>query len=260
VDLGLAGKVAIVTGGSSGIGLATARMFLQEGARVAICGRDRQRLQAALGELTALGDAIARPCDVTDKAAAEGFVEAVAQRFGGIDVLVNNAGASRFASFAETSDEDWRRELELKFFGVIYPVRAVVPHMRREGGGRIVNVNAILARQPEKHLVATSAARAGVLNLNHSLAVELAPDGILVNTVLLGGIASGQWTRRYAEAKTDLDQQEWLAAIARDRGVPLGRFGQPEEVAPAILFLASRHASYITGATLDIGGGVSRYI
>jgi NAD(P)-dependent dehydrogenase (short-subunit alcohol dehydrogenase family) len=260
VDLGLAGKVAAVSGGSAGIGLATARMFLQEGASVAICGRDEARLDAARDALADAGEVFAQACDVTDKDGVTRFVDAAAKHFGGLDVLVNNAGASRFAAFTETSDEEWRQELDLKFFGVIHAVRAAIPHMRRRGGGRIVNVNAILARQPEKHLVATSAARAGVLNLSHSLAVELAPDNILVNTVLLGGIASRQWSRRYVQAAPGVSEEEWLAAIARERGVPLGRFGRPEEVAAAILFLASAQASYITGATLDIGGGVGRYV
>lgn len=260
MDLGLAGKVAAVTGGSAGIGLTTARMFLEEGARVAICGRDLARLGEAVAHLGQHGEVFSRPADVVDEAAARAFIDAAASHFGRLDVLVNNAGASRVASFAETSVEDWRKELDLKFFGLIHPVRAAIPHMKAAGGGRIVNVNAILARQPERHLVATSAARAGILNLSHSLAVELAADHILVNTVLLGGIVSEQWHRRYRQAGAAVSEDDWLAEIARDRGVPLGRFGRPEEVAAAVLFLASSQASYITGSTLEIGGGVSRYV
>ena len=260
MDLGLSGKAAIVTGGSAGIGLTTARMFLQEGARVAICGREPARLEGAVAQLREHGEVFGQVADVTDEAGVTGFVEAAAGQFGRLDVLVNNAGASRVATFAETAIDAWRKELDLKFFGLIYPLRAALPHLKRAGGGRVVNVNAILARQPEAHLVATSAARAGILNLSHSLATELAADGILVNTVLLGGILSEQWDRRYRAAGVNQSQEEWLAGIARDRGVPLGRFGQPEEVAAAILFLASERASYITGATLEIGGGVSRYV
>jgi NAD(P)-dependent dehydrogenase (short-subunit alcohol dehydrogenase family) len=260
VDLGLDRTSVVVTGASSGIGLTTARMFLEEGARVAICARDEARLIEAATELSKFGEVFGRPADVTDERAIAQFIDAAASHFGGLDVLVNNAGASHFASFAETKDADWRKELDLKYFGLIYPVRAALPHLKARGGGRIINVNAILARQPERHLVATSAARAGVLNLSHSLAIELARDNILVNTVLLGGIASEQWRRRYGEAKTELSEAEWLGQIAHDRGVPLGRFGHPEEVAAAILFLASARASYITGAALEIGGGVSRYV
>ncbi|MBV8086012.1 MAG: SDR family oxidoreductase [Chloroflexi bacterium] len=258
MDLGLAGKVAVVTGGSAGIGFATARMFLDEGARVAICGRDQARLDAARQRL---GDELfSCACDVIDKAAVTAFVDGAAERFGRLDVLVNNAGASRVATFADTADEAWRQELDLKFFGIIHSTRAAIPHMRQAGSGRIVNINAILARQPEPHLVATSAARAGILNLSHSLAVELAPDGILVNSVLLGGIYSEQWDRRYAAAKTELSQDEWLNQLARERAVPLERFGTPEEVAAAIVFLASERASFITGATLEVGGGVAHYV
>ena len=260
MDLGLAGKVAAITGGSAGIGLATARMFLEEGAQVAICGREPARLAQALDQLAPHGEVFGQPADVVEQAAATAFVDAAATHFGRLDVLVNNAGASRVASFAETSLEAWRQELDLKFFGLIHPLRAAIPHLKAAGGGRIVNVNAILARQPERHLVATSAARAGILNLSHSLAVELAADRILVNTVLLGGVVSEQWHRRYQQAGAGVSEEEWLADIARDRGVPLGRFGLPEEVAAAILFLASSRASYITGATLEIGGGVSRYV
>ena len=260
MDLGLAGKVAVVTGGSAGIGFTTARMFLKEGARVAVCARDSSRLETAVGELSGHGEVFGQACDVVDEAAVTAFIDAAAGHYGRLDVLVNNAGASRAASFAETGIDDWRKELDLKYFGLINPVRAAVGHMKSAGGGRIVNVNAILARQPERHLVATSAARAGILNLSHSLATELAPDNILVNTVLLGGIVSEQWHRRYRQAGASVSEDEWLAEIARDRGVPLGRFGQPEEVAAAILFLASAQASYITGATLEIGGGVSRYV
>ena len=260
MDLGLGGKVAVITGGSAGIGLATARMFLEEGAHVAICGRDEGRLHTALKDLSPAGDVFGRSCDVVDKAAATSFIDGAAERFGGLDVLVNNAGASRVATFEETSDEAWRQELDLKYFGLIHPVRAAITHMRKRGGGRIVNVNAILARQPESRLVATSSARAGVLNLSHSLAIELAPDNILVNSVLLGAIMSEQWLRRYAQAKTDLSLEAWLGELARERVTPLARFGRPEEVAAAILFLASKHASYITGGTLEIGGGVTRYV
>ncbi len=262
MDLGLKNKVAIVTGGSSGIGLAAAQSFLEEGAAVAICARGQERLQEAVAQLKALPEAqlFARSCDVLDGEQVKSFVEEVATIFGGIDILVNNAGRSRMTTFFETSDQAWRDEFELKFFGVINPVRAVYPYMRARGGGRIINMNAVLARQPEPHLVATAAARAGLLNLTRSLATEFAPDNILVNSITLGTIVSEQWRKRYREANSGLTEEEWLIQQAATRNIPLKRFGQPEEVAAAILFLASSRASYITGVALDVAGGTGRYV
>ncbi len=262
MDLGLRDKVALVTGGSAGIGLATARTFLEEGARVAICARGEARLQAAAAELRKLPGArvFARACDVRQPEQVRAWVDGAASELGGVDVLVNNAGQGRFLTFRETSDEQWRQELELKFFSIIHPVRAAYPHLQARGGGSIVIVNAVLARQPEPHMVPTSAARAGVLNLARSLAEEFAPDGIRVNSLTLGTIESEQWRRRYREANTALSEAEWLAEQAAARHIPLGRFGRPDEVAGTIVFLCSRQAGFITGATVDVAGGVQRYV
>jgi NAD(P)-dependent dehydrogenase (short-subunit alcohol dehydrogenase family) len=262
MDLGLRDKVAIVTGASTGIGLATARLFLEEGTKVAICARGAERLEAAAAELRALPGAqlFSQPCDVLDAAQVQDFVEKVVQEFDGIDILVNNAGRGRTTTFFETGDAAWREEFEIKFFGVINPVRAAYPHMKARGGGRIINMNAVLARQPEPHMVATSAMRGGLLNLTHSLATEFAPDKILVNSITLGTIVSDQWKRRYREQNPGIPEEEWQAQQAAKRGIPLNRMGQPEEVAAAVVFLASSRASYITGATLDIAGGTGRYV
>ena len=263
MDLGLAGRFAVVTGGSSGIGLAAARLLLAEGASVAICGRDKSRLDRAKAELgRAHGEAriIAHACDVTSRAEVEAFATAVAGTFPHLDLLVNNAGQARMSTFRDTTDEAWRAELELKFFSQIHTVRAFEPLLRKSSAPAIVAVNSLLAYQPEPHMVCTSAARAGVQSLLKSLAGELAP-AIRVNSVVLGLIDSGQWQRRFeASAEPGESKEAWLAALARSKGIPLARLGHADEVARAVLFLGSPAASYITGASLEVSGGVSRYI
>ncbi len=264
MDLGLEDKVAVVTGGSSGIGLATARTFLEEGAGVAICARGRERLSAAAKTLEAdFGERLfSSPCDVLSPEQVEGFVEKILERFGSADILVNNAGGGRVSTFADTTDEAWREEIDKKFFGIIHMTRRLLPALQRSPAPRVVNVNAVLSRQPEAHMVATSAARSGALNLSKSMAREFAPMGILVNSVILGLIESNQWRGRYEGGgqESGLSESAWLDRTAREKGVPLGRFGKPEEVAAAIAFLCSERAGYITGATLEISGGVGRFV
>ncbi|MFD4942673.1 SDR family oxidoreductase [Streptomyces sp. NPDC058239] len=260
MDLGLAGRSILVTGGSSGVGLATVRMLLAEGARVATCGRRADALTAALDGLAGPDRLYHAPCDVRDEAAVRAFTEAAAERFGGLDGLVNNAGASRMKPFAETTADDWRDELELKFFGVLNPLHAALPHLRKSGSASVVNINAVLAKQPETRLMTTSAARAGILNLSTSLSKELAPDGIRVNSVCLGLVDTGQWERRYAASGSPLDYAAWQAELAADRGIALGRLGNADEVAYAVTALLSPKASYITGTTVDVCGGVNRAI
>ncbi|MFJ9089164.1 SDR family oxidoreductase [Streptomyces sp. NPDC102384] len=258
MDLGLADRTYVVTGGSSGVGLATVRALLDEGANVATCGRDADRLKK-LGTHERLFTAT---CDVRDADAVRGFVAASAQAFDGrrIDGLVNNAGQSRMKRLDDTTEDDWRDELELKFAGVLNPLQAAREYLRASEAASVVNVNAVLAKQPEPRLITTSAARAGILNLSKSLSQELASDGIRVNSVCLGLIDTGQWTRRHAAADSGMSYEDWQAELAADRGVSLGRLGRAEEVAYAIVALLSPRASYITGTAIDVCGGVGRGI
>jgi len=262
MDLGLSGLRALVTGGSSGIGLATVKLLLAEGCNVAICGRDAERLEKAAAPLRKqYGDAVlAERCDVLEKAAVAKLAENVGARFGGLDILVNNAGQGRLSTFADTTDEAWNDEFRLKFYSVIYPTRAMLPLLEKSKSGAIVVVNSLLARQPEAHMVATSALRSGVQNLVKSMSIEFAPKGVRVNSILLGIVDSGQWQRRYeAQAKPGDTKEAWMAGLAKEKGILAGRFGRPEEPAAAIAFLASPVAGFITGASLEVAGGVSRF-
>ncbi|MFE7323859.1 SDR family oxidoreductase [Streptomyces sp. NPDC057565] len=261
MDLGLADRTIVVTGGSSGVGLATVRALLDEGARVATCGRDADRLAKVAARLGAGRDRLLTGvCDVRDADAVHGFVRRTAEEFGGIDGLVNNAGQSRMKGLDDSTAEDWRDELELKFAGVLNPLQAVRPYLAASGAASIVNINAVLAKQPETRLITTSAARAGILNLSKSLSAELAGDGIRVNSVCLGLIDTGQWTRRHAAADSGMTYEDWQAELAADRGIALGRLGRAEEVAYAVVALLSPLASYITGTSIDVCGGVGRSI
>lgn len=261
MDTGMKDRTVVVTGGSSGIGLAAAEAFLREGARVAICGRDRRRLDAAAARLAG-GAVLPVACDVLDGNAVTRLRDLVEERFGGCDALVCNAGQARQSAFANTSDDDWRDEFDLKFFSVLHPVRAFLPMLEASGQGAVVCTGALIARRPEPFLIATSATRAGQLNLCKSLAVEFAAKGVRVNSVLIGLIDSGQWSRRYdgGEAPPGMSKDEWFAKLASDRAVPLRRIGLPEEAANAILFFASPMSSYVTGDTVEVAGGQSRHV
>lgn len=264
LNIDLSQRVAVITGGSSGIGLATAELFLRAGAAVALCGRNPERLQQAEAGLRARHPQArlrVHQADVLDGAQMHELAAQVAGHFGGIDMLINNAGQGRVSTFADTSDEAWAEELRLKFFSLIHPTRACLPWLERSPQAAVVCVNSLLALQPEPHMVATSAARAGAQNLVRSMATEFAPKGIRVNAILIGLVESGQWRRRFeAREERALDWPQWTAALAARKGIPLGRLGLPEEAAQAILFLASPMSSYTTGAFVDVSGGHRRHI
>lgn len=263
MDLKLQDRVVVVTGGSSGIGLETVRQFLAEGAKVLACARGKERLVDLTKALRSEGydqsRFLAQPADILNEADVAALVQTVQQQFGRLDILVANAGQARLSTFEATSDADWDAELQLKFFSIIRPVRAFLPLLKQSENAAIVAVNSLLARQPEPHMVCTSAARAGVQNLLKSLSVELAP-WVRVNSILLGTVNSGQWERRFRErAKEGQTMEEWLAELAAEKEIPLGRFGHAAEPAAAIIFLASPLSGFTTGAALEVAGGVSRF-
>lgn len=200
-------------------------------------------------------------CDVLNEQEVQAFADAVGAHFGGADMLINNAGQGYVAHFADTPREAWLHEAELKLFGVINPVRAFQPQLERSDIASITCVNSLLALQPEEHMIATSAARAALLNMTLTLSKDLIGKGIRVNSILLGMVESGQWQRRFAD-RSDKSQSwpEWTADIARKRGIPMARLGKPQEPAQALLFLASPLASFTTGAALDVSGGFCRHL
>ncbi len=264
MNLGYAGRVAVVTGGTSGIGFATVTRFLDEGAMVAFCARDAGRVAAVADEFAQVhGDRVLGvAADILDAAAMDAFRAQVEERFGRTDVLVNNAGQSRMGGFDAIDDAAWTAELELKFFGLLRPTRAFLPLLRQSDAASMVYVSSLIGKQPEPRLISTSAGRAGALNLAKSLSFELAP-AIRVNAILLGVIETGQWARRLAERRAageEIEAQAYYAELARDRAIPLGRIGRPDEVAATIVFLASPLCGYMTGAVIEISGGQSRYV
>lgn len=262
MDLGLRDRVVIITGGSAGIGLAAVETFAREGARVAACARNLERLEAALAPVRSATGAeiLALRCDVTQPEQIEAMVGQVVDRWGGVDVLVNNAGRAYPGSFEQLTDADWQADLDVKLFSQIRCSRAVLPHFKARGGGSIVNVNAVFGKQPDRYFFATSTNRAACIAFTKTLAREVAAAGVRVNSVNIGFVVSAQWENIRRRRAPDLEPEAFFAQFVKDWDVPLGRFGQPEEAAAAIAFLASDRASYITGAVLDVDGGMARYL
>lgn len=258
MDLGLQGKVAIVTGGSDGLGLATAGRLAAEGAAVAICGRDATRLEDAGDKLRASGAVILDvAADVTRSGDLERLVSQTLEGFGRIDVLVNNAGTSDARGFETVDDAAWQADLDLKLFAAIRCARLCVPPMRRVGGGRIVNILNTGAKAPAARSLPTSVSRAAGLALMKALSKELAPDGILVNAICVGLVKSGQWERRWTREGRPGTLEAFYERLARERGVPVGRIGEAEELGALVTFLVSAQAAYITGVAINFDGGLS---
>jgi 3-oxoacyl-[acyl-carrier protein] reductase len=256
VNLGLEGRKAIVTGGSKGLGFAIAQELLREGASVAICSRNEEEVQATA---EAIGAEHAQAADVADPEQVHDFVARSAEALGGIDFLVNNAGRAHPGTFEMLSDENWLADLDVKLFSLIRCSREVLPHMRAAGGGRIVNIGAVYSRYPDPTFFATSVNRAAGNSFTKTLALEVAKDNILVNGVNIGFVITPQWENIHQQRAPELSQAEFFDRFARQE-VPLGRFGTPDEVSGLVAFLLSERAGYITGASIDVAGGMGKYV
>ncbi|MBI4507272.1 MAG: SDR family oxidoreductase [Chloroflexi bacterium] len=261
MDLGLRGKVALITGGSRGLGRAVTHALAAEGASVAACARNQADLDALAAELAARGgQAFVMPADCTRTPDVQTFVDAVLGRFGRVDVLVNSLIGPKAAPFVQLSDEEWLEALNGKLLGHIRCARAVFPHMVRQGGGRIINIVGNWGIQPLAAAIMASVVNAGLLNFTKALAELGAPHAVLVNAVNPGPSDTDRIRGIIQQRAAMLGKSpdEVRQSVVAD--VPLQRLGRPEEIAAVIAFLASERASYVTGALYDIDGGQTRCI
>src|SRR5574341_1502416 len=260
MDLGIGGRVAIVTGGSRGIGRAVAERLCQEGANVAVCARNRESLKEAERALEAAGGGrvLTVEADLTEPTAADRVVDATTAAWGRIDILVNNAGAARGVPFDELTQELWLENLQLKLFGYLRMARLVLPHLRRNGWGRIVNVAGLAGLQPSPLSMPIGLNNAGILNVMKALADAEAANNILVTTVCPGPILTERQSRLLQDVARTKGISFEAAQNEATSAIPLRRMGRPEEVADAVAFLASERASYITGSLVILDGGARR--
>jgi 3-oxoacyl-[acyl-carrier protein] reductase len=253
LDLNLRGRRALVTGGSKGIGLAVAEELVAEGGHP-------HELEAAAEKLRGSGCTVyAQVTDVTDPAQITDLVSRSVEALGALDILVNNAGAAHPGNFESLTDDDWRADLDVKLFSQIRCTRAALEHLRRSRAARVININSVYARYPDPTFFATTVNRAACLNFTKALARELGPEGILVNSVNIGFVITPQWQNIKARRAPDASDDEFFAGLARDE-VPLGRFGTVGEVSGLVAFLSSDRASYLTGTSIDVAGGMGKYV
>jgi 3-oxoacyl-[acyl-carrier protein] reductase len=262
METGLRGKIAMVSGASKGIGRAVAEKLAAEGASLSLCARTEAQLRTTAQEIEAKHGVacLAVPADLSRTEGIQAWTRATVERFGGVDVLVNNAGAAQGGPFLTMPDQTWLDSWQLKLFGYIRVAREVFPHLVRRGGGRIVNVIGVAGVQPMENYMIGGAANAALLNFTKALADEGAPHGILVTGVNPGPIRTERWDGilvKWGTAK-NISPQEAEREILR--GVPLRRPGTADEVANVVVFLASELSSYVTGTTIAVEGGMTRTI
>ena len=261
MDLGLEGKVALVTGASRGIGRATAVALAREGARVAICGRHAATLKEASDELRACrnSDVLAIPCDLTKLDEIEGLASQVARTFGTVHVLINNSGGPPPGTYPGISDLDWHEAFEQTLMSAVRATNAVLPLMLAQKWGRIVNITSYGVKQPIPDLWLSNSLRLGVLGWAKTLATRVASENISINTVGPGWTRTDRVTQMLASRAGPVNAA--VSAIEQQilRAVPMGRFGEPQEIADVVVFLASARASFVTGTYLAVDGGSTQY-
>jgi NAD(P)-dependent dehydrogenase (short-subunit alcohol dehydrogenase family) len=255
MNLELNDRVYLITGGTDGLGLTLAQRLVDEGARVAVCGRDAERLERAQEQLGS--ESLCFKADVTNESELDGFIDATFSKFDRLDGAVNNAGRTAGTPVATSDDKQWREDLELKVISALHVSRRVLPALE-ETSGAIVNVLAIMARTPGANSTPTTASRAAGLALTKAMANEVGPRGVRVNAILIGLIESGQWVRRANDANVTVE--EYYDTMAKGSKIPLGRVGRAAEFADLATFLLSPRASYITGVGVSIDGGLSPVI
>jgi 3-oxoacyl-[acyl-carrier protein] reductase len=258
METGLKNRVAIIAASSQGIGQATAAALAAEGCRIAMCARNAQTLHAAAERIQKQhhAEVFAQAMDVTDAEAVHHFVEAVVSKFGGVDVCVTNAGGPPAKGFLAASLEEWRSAVDANFMSTVYFAREVIPHMQRRHWGRIITITSITTKQPVADLVLSNAVRAAVVGLVKSLANEFGKDGILVNNVGPGYTATDRLKELAKARSAVLGKSEKEIAEGWSADAPVKRLGEPREVADAIVWLASERASYVTGQTVLVDGGL----
>jgi 3-oxoacyl-[acyl-carrier protein] reductase len=254
MDLGLNGKVAMVTGASRGLGRAMAHALADEGMHVSICARTRDTLNEAVLALTRAGSAMGFVGDLTAQGIAEKWVDETVAKFGGVDVLVNNAGAARPGALAELSESAWQEQFDLNLFAPVRLARLCAPHMEKRGGGSIINIGSIYGRESGGPLT-YNASKAALHSFTKMLAREFAPKNIRVNTIAPGSIltSGGNWERRFRE--NPAFEKDFIS-----HEMPAGRLGRPDEVAYAVVMLASPRASWITGTNIPVDGAQGRSV
>jgi 3-oxoacyl-[acyl-carrier protein] reductase len=260
VELGLHDKTALVTGGSKGIGRAVARALAAEGARVMICARDGEPLASAAAEIEAATGRAVLPmaADLSELASVTRVAAAAVSQLGRLDILVNNAGAIQGGDFLTTPDEEWLRGWSLKLLGYIRMARAVLPHMQRQGGGRIINVVGAAARNPAATYMMGGTANAALINFTKALADLGAPSSVLVTAVSPGPVKTERWDSLVRQQAVAAGKDVEAYTKEQNATMPLGRIALPEEVADLVCFLASARAAFLTGITITVDGGATR--